>query len=318
MSDYLYSNYKDGTLDEQVKKLLTDLAKHESKPLREQKPDEVRKNSSILNWVQKGEICKVQEISIDGKNGVIPVRLYSPNGNGHFPVIIYFHGGGWVFGNLDEADHICNAFCNKVPALVVSVDYRLSPENKCPKAIEDGYDALLWVKKYIGDYNGDLNHVGVVGESAGANIAAVISQISRDKKGPKISFQLLICPVTDLSNFNTDSYNKFGNGIWLSKQNMEYYADQYLLNRKQATDQYVSPLLTNNLKELPPAYIITAEFDILRDDGEKYAKRLSEAGNTVTYKQYDGMIHAFILLNKIINKANEAIADCISILRDKL
>ncbi len=246
------------------------------------------------------------------------MRIYSPDGNGRFPVIIYFHGGGWVFGNLDEADHICSAFCNKVPAIVVSVDYRLSPENKCPKAIEDGYDALLWVKNNIEKYNGNLNHIGVVGESAGANIAAIITQISRDKKGPNISFQLLICPVTDLSNFNTDSYNKFGNGIWLSKQNMEYYADQYLRNREQAADQYISPLLTQNLKNLPPAHIITAEFDILRDDGEKYAKRLSEAGNAVTYKQYKGMIHAFILLNKVINKANDAIADCTSILKNKL
>jgi len=319
MSDYLYSNYKDGILDEQIKYFLADLAKYESKPLTQQEPDEVRKNSSIINWIKKEETkCEVHNISITGKNGMIPMRIYSPDGNGRLPAIIYFHGGGWVFGNLDEADHICSAFCNKVPAIVVSVDYRLSPENKCPKAIEDGYDALLWVKNNIEKYNGDLNHIGVVGESAGANIAAILSQISRDKKGPNISFQLLICPVTDLSNFNTDSYNKFGSGIWLSKQNMEYYADQYLRNREQATDQYISPLLTQNLKNLPPAHIITAEFDILRDDGEKYAKRLSEAGNAITYKQYKGMIHAFILLNKVINKANDAIADCISILKNKL
>jgi acetyl esterase len=319
MSDYLYSSYKDVILDEQIKNFLTDLAKHESKPLSKQKPDEVRKNSSIVNWVQKEKgICKIQNISINGKNGTIPIRIYSPNGNGPFPVIIYFHGGGWVFGTLDEADHICSAFCNKVPAIVVSVDYRLSPENKCPKAIEDGYDVLLWVKMKIEKYGGDINHIGVAGESAGANIATIISHISRDKKGAKISFQLLICPVTDLSNFNTDSYIKFGNGIWLSKQNMEYYADQYLQNRKQATNQYISPLLTRNLKELPPSHIITAEFDILRDDGERYAKRLSEAGNAVTYKQYKGMIHAFILLNKVIDKANDAIADCVSILKDKL
>jgi acetyl esterase len=319
MSDYLYSNYKDGILDEQIKNFLSKLAKHESKPLSEQKLDEVRKNSSILNWAQKEKVIgEVHNISITGKNGIIPVRIYSPSGNGPFPVILYFHGGGWVFGNLDEADHICSAFCNKVPATVVSVNYRLSPENKCPKAIEDGYDALLWVKYNIEEYNGDTNHIGVAGESAGANIATVISQISRDKKGPIITFQLLICPVTDLSNFDNDSYSKFGAGIWLSKQNMEYYADQYLQNREQAKDQYISPLLTKYLKDLPPAHIITAEFDILRDDGEKYAKRLSDAGNAVTYKQYDGMIHAFILLNKTINKANDAIADCISILKDKL
>jgi acetyl esterase len=318
MSDYLYSNYKDGILDEQIRNFLIEIAKHESKPLSKQKPDEVRKNSSIKKWARRDEICEVQNILINGKNGIVPIRIYSPDSNGPLPVIIYFHGGGWVFGNLDEADHICSAFCSRVPAIVVSVDYRLSPENKCPKAIEDGYDALLWVKNKIEKYNGDINHIGVVGESAGANIATIISQMSRDINGPNISFQLLICPVTDLSNLNTGSYNKFGNGIWLSKQNMEYYIDQYLQNRKQATDQYISPLLTRDLKKLPPSHIITAEFDILRDDGKRYAKRLSEAGNTVTYKQYKGMIHAFILLNKVINKANDAIADCISILKDKI
>jgi len=319
MSDFLYVNYKEGKLDEQVKLFIMDLAKNESVPLSLQKPDEVRKNSSILNWIlKKEEAFKIQNISIIGKNGTIPLRIYSPKGNGPFPVIIYFHGGGWVFGTLDEADHICNAFSNEIPAIVVSVDYRLSPEYKCPIAIEDGYDALLWTEKTIRNHKGNANHIAVVGESAGANIATVISQISRDKKGPKIAYQLLICPVTNLTSFDSDSYTKFGNGIWLSKKNMEYYTDQYLRNRIQAEDPYISPLLTYSLKNLPPAHIITAEFDVLRDDGEEYAKRLSEAGNVVTHKRYSGMIHSFIILNKVINRANDAIDDCISLLQTNL
>jgi acetyl esterase len=319
MSDALYQNYKDGKLDEQVRSFLIELSKNESTPLQLQKPEEIRRNSSIINWVQeRGKAFRVDNISIAGKGSNIPIRIYSPRGKGPYPVLVYFHGGGWVFGTLDEADHICNAFSNEIPAIVVSVDYRLSPEYKCPIAIEDGYDALLWTEKTIRNHKGNANYIAVVGESAGANIATVISQISRDKKGPKIAYQLLICPVTNLTSFDSDSYTKFGNGIWLSKKNMEYYTDQYLQNRIQAGDPYISPLLTYNLKNLPSAHIITAEFDVLRDDGEEYAKRLSEAGNVVTHKRYSGMIHSFIILNKVINRANDAIDDCISLLQTNL
>jgi len=319
MSDALYQNYKDGKLDEQVRSFLIELSKNESTPLRLQKPEEIRRNSSIINWVQeRGKAFRVDNISIAGKGSNIPIRIYSPRGRGPYPVLVYFHGGGWVFGTLDEADHICNSFSTEIPAIVVSVDYRLSPENKYPCALEDAYASVLWIEKEIAQYNGNSNLIGIAGESAGANLATVVSQMARDRNGPKICYQLLICPVVDLLHLNTKSYKQFGSGCWLSKMNIEYYYDQYLQSREQAKDHYVSPLLSDSLKDLPQTHIITAEFDVLRDEGEAYAKRLLEEGNIVTYKRYNGMIHSFIVLNKVINKANDAIDDCISLLQTNL
>jgi len=152
----------------------------------------------------------------------------------------------------------------------------------------------------------------------GANLATVVSQMARDMNGPKICYQLLICPVTDLLYLDTETYRQFGNGSWLSKVNIEYYYEQYLQTKEQAKDRYVSPLLADNLKNLPPAHIITSEFDVLRDEGEAYAKRLMEEGNRVSNKRYNGMIHSFILLNKVFNKANDALDDCITLLRANL
>ena len=319
MDDFLYENYKDGKLDEQVRSLLSELSKTESIPMRLQKPEEVRANSSIINWMkERGKPFKVDNITIPGKESNIPIRIYSPSGKGPFPVLVYFHGGGWVFGSLDEADHICSSFSNEIPAIVVSVDYRLSPENKFPCAIEDAYASILWIEKEISKYNGDPNIIGVAGESAGANIATVVCQMLRDVNGPQICYQLLICPWVDLVHFDTNSYRLFGEGIWLSKTSIEYYRDQYLQNVEQAKEYHVSPLVADNLQNLPPAHIITAEFDVLRDEGEAYAKGLLEAGNNITYKRYGGMIHSFIVLNKVIDKANEAIDDCISMLKKNL
>ena len=319
MSDFLYQKYKGGKLGEQVRSFLSELSKNESTPMRLQTPEEVRANSSIINWMQeRGKAYKVDNITIPGKESDIPIRIYSPKGKGPYPVLVYFHGGGWVFGSLDEADHICSSFSNETPAIVVSVDYRLSPENKYPCAIEDAYASILWIEKEIAKYNGDPKLIVLAGESAGANIATVVCQMIRDIGGPQICYQLLICPWVDLVNFDTDSYKLFGEGIWLSKSSIEYYRDQYIQSGEQAKEYYVSPLLSDNLRDLPPAHIITAEFDVLRDEGEAYAKRLLEAGDSVTFKQYDGMIHSFIVLNKVIDKANEAIDDCISMLKKNL
>lgn len=319
MRDALYQGYKDGKLDEEVRNFLNELSNNESTPLRLLKPEEVRSNNSIADWVQERvKANRVENISISGKDSNIPIRIYSPRGKGPFPVIVYFHGGGWVFGSLDDANHICSSFSVEIPSVVVSVDYRLSPENKYPCALEDAYASVLWVEKEIARYNGNPNRIAVAGESAGANLAAVVSQMARDMNGPKIRYQLLICPVTDLLHLDTESFRQFGNSVWLSKMNIEYYYEQYLQSREQAKDRYVSPLLADNLKNLPPAHIITSEFDVLRDEGEAYAKRLMEEGNRVSNKRYNGMIHSFILLNKVFNKANDALDDCITLLRANL
>lgn len=315
----LYENYKDGKLDEQVKSFLTKLSRHESTPLKLMTPGQVRRSSSIRAWIRKrGRLPRIDNLSIPGKDCDIPIRIYTPEGEGPHPVLVYFHGGGYVFGSLDEADHICGAFSNEVPAVVVSVDYRLSPENKYPCALEDAYAAVLWTAREIAKYGGNPDIIGVAGESAGANAATVVCQMLRDRNGPRICFQLLLCPTTDMLNMDTESYGFFGDGVWLSKANIEYYYGQYLQNREQAKESYVSPLLSPNLENLPPAHIVTAEFDILRDEGKAYAKRLEDAGNRVTHKRYDGMIHSFFVLNRVFGKADEAIDDFISVLRANL
>lgn len=220
-----------------------------------------------------------------------------------------------MFGSLGEADSICHSLSAETPAIVVSVDYRLSPEHKYPAALEDAYASVSWAAANIDRYNGDPARIGVAGESAGANMAAVVCQMARDLNGPPIRYQMLLCPCTDLLHLDTESYRLFGDGIWLCKANIEYYYDQYLKSREQAKEPYVSPLLAENLKNLPPAHVVTAEFDILRDEGEAYARRLREEGNRVTHKRYSGMIHSFFVLNGVFDQANEAIDECIALIR---
>ena len=319
MIDLFYNSYKDGKLDEQVSGFLYELSNNDSISMWLQTPEEVRKNNDVTDWVLKRDRpFKVNTILIPVDGSCIRLRIYTPKGNGPFPVLAYFHGGGWVFGTLDEADHICSYFSNEIPAVVVSIDYRLSPEYKYPRAIEDVYAAILWIENEIATYNGNPKYIGVAGESAGANMATVVCQMLRDRKGPKICYQLLICPWVDLLHTDTKSYQLFGDGIWLSKSGIEYYRNQYLGSVEESKDPYVSPILSEDLANLPPAHIITAEFDVLRDEGETYAQKLLEAGNRVTLKQYKGMIHSFIILNRRIDKANEAIDDCISILKDAI
>jgi acetyl esterase len=314
-----FQNYKDGKLDPQVDSFLDELARTPSTPARLLTPAEVRKNSNIMCWVQeRANASTIHNITIPGNGAPIPLRIYLPDGPGPFPVLIYFHGGGWVFGSLDEADHVCDRFACEIPAVVVSVDYRLSPENKFPCAIDDAYSSVLFVKREIAKYKGNPDIIAVAGESAGANMATVVCQMLRDRKGPRVCYQLLLCPVTDMVHLDTRSYTLFGSGAWLSKAGIDYYYGQYLQTAEDAKNGYASPLLADRLTGLPPAHIVTAEFDVLRDEGESYAKRLRGEGVDATYKMYCGMIHSFFVLTKVIQMANDAIGEWVSLLRERL
>lgn len=320
LNEPLYPKYHNGKLNVQVRNFLYELSKGESTPLRSQTIVQVREGNSVSGLIrERDKAFVVYNVSIPGKDGfMIPLRIYVPKGEGPFPVLVYLHGGGWVFGTLDEADHLCHHFAAQIPAVVVSVDYRLSPEYKYPCALEDVYTALVWINQGIAGYKGKPNVIAVAGESAGANLATVATQMARDWNGPSICFQLLLCPCVDLVHLNTQSYQLFGEGRWLSKLNIEYYYEQYLENKNQAGEAYVSPLLAENLKNLPSAHVITAEFDILRDEGEAYVSRLREAGNVVTHRRYDGMIHSFFVLNKVFDMANAAMDEWVDLLRRNL
>jgi acetyl esterase len=319
---YRYAAYPDGELDPEVAAFLDGLASEAqvgASPLASLNPGELREANSILGWARLTDQGAVTtDLLIPGPGGDLPLRLYSPPGPGPFPVLVYFHGGGWVFGSLREADHVCAALCLRAGVMVVSVGYRLAPENPFPAALLDALAALKWVGEGITAYGGNLAFLGVAGESAGANLATVAARILRDGGGPHIHWQLLLCPWTKLSAFDSGSCAAFGDGPWLPLRNLALYRDAYLGSAHLAADPRVSPLLADDLEGLPPAHVVTAEFDVLRDEGEAYADRLAAAGVAVTRTRYRGMIHSFMVLNGLFAQAEEALDDCAEALGKRL
>ncbi|WP_367128052.1 alpha/beta hydrolase fold domain-containing protein [Saccharothrix sp. HUAS TT1] len=240
-------------------------------------------------------VAAVVDRTIPGPGGPLPVRVYTPSGSGPFPVLVWFHGGGWVIGSLDENDAACRALCNAVGAVVVSVGYRLAPEHRYPAAAEDAYAAVRWVAGHGDEIGADGSRLAVGGESAGGNLAAVVCLMSRDHDGPPIAFQLLAAPVIAPPG-DRQSYLDFGVGHFLSRESMEWFFEQYPRSPEDLTDPYLAPLEAEHLGGLPPALVMTAEFDPLRDEGEEYAHRLLDDGVPVTLVRYPGQIHGFFAL----------------------
>lgn len=238
-------------------------------------------------------VAHVEDQLIPGPEAEIPVRIYTPSGDGPFPVLLFFHGGGWVLGNLESADFLCRAVTNAAACLVVSVNYRHAPEHKFPAAADDAYAATVWVAEHAASFNGDPARLAVAGVSAGGNLAAVTCLRAKEQGNPPICYQLLIVPATNFS-FDTPSHQENATGYGLTRDNMEWFRDHYLNSPEDEKHPYASPLLAEDLTGLPPAFIVTAEFDPLRDEGEAYAERLRQAGVPVTYTCYKGMIHTFL------------------------
>jgi acetyl esterase len=256
----------------------------------------------------------IENLRIPGPLGEIPIRVYTPDAPAPRPAMVYFHGGGWVLCDLDTHEVVCSAIAHRAGAVVVSVDYRLAPEHKFPAAVTDAYAATTWVSANAARLGIDPARISVGGDSAGGNLAAAVSLKSRNENGPAIALQALVYPVTDLSSTSTVSYLEFAEGYQLSKSMMEWFRDQYLPDSGAARDPYASPLLAPDLRGLPPAVILTAECDPLRDEGEAYGKRLAEAGVPVTCTRYAGMIHPFFSLSGAIPRALDAfqqVADAI-------
>ncbi len=248
----------------------------------------------------------IRDLRIPGPGGDIPIRVYTPEGSGPFPGLVYFHGGGWVLCDLDTHETVCRALARRAPAVVVAVDYRLAPEHKFPAAVEDAMAATQWVAANAATLGIDPDRIAVGGDSAGGNLSAVVSLKSR-RSGPKISLQALIYPVTDLSSFGTGSYREFAEGYHLTASEMAWFRGEYLGNPGQACDPDASPLLAPDLSGAPPALVITAECDVLRDEGEAYAERLHQARVPVTLTRYPGMIHPFFSMPGAIRDARKAI-----------
>lgn len=275
-------------------------------------PAEMRAADEDLNKLLGGEQTPVNRVinqDIPGLAGPIPVRIYVPENSGPLPVVLYFHGGGWVNGSLNTHDNISRKIARDGKVIVVAVDYRRAPEHPFPAPVQDCYAALQWASLHAADFGGDGTLLGVAGDSAGGNLAAVITLMARDRKGPKISAQVLLYPATNIATMNTESHKNFAAGYLLTRAGLERFSDFYAPNLEDRTKSEVSPLLAENLSGLPSALVITAEFDPLRDEGEAYADRLKKAGVKTTAKRYPGVVHGFIAAQRILPQAELAIAE---------
>jgi acetyl esterase len=245
-------------------------------------------------------VADVRDRTIPGPGGPIPVRIYTPSDAAPRGALVYFHGSGFVIYDLDSHDSECRAMCNRAGITVVSVDYRLAPEHKFPAAVEDSFAALEWTAANAAELGVDPARIAVGGDSAGGNLAAVVAQIARDRGGPRIAFQLLVYPVTD-ARLAHPSMDENAEGYGLSRAQMAWFIEQYVRGEADKLDSRCSPLLAKSLADLPPALVITAEYDVLRDEGEAYARRLIGAGVRTALTRYTGMIHGAFQMHGLVD-----------------
>jgi acetyl esterase len=256
------------------------------------------------------EIGSVRNVVAETSPGAIPLRVYRPAGvpaTTPLPAYVYFHGGGWVIGDLETHDVLCRQLTAASGASVISVDYRMAPEHKFPAAVDDAWAATRWVVAHAGELGLDGSRLAVGGDSAGGNLAAVLALMARDAGAPAIKLQVLIYPVTDVMR-ETRSYDDFAEGYMLTRDSMRWFIAHYLKSKDDARDWRVSPLRAPSLAGLPPALIVTAGNDPLRDEGEMYGGRLRDAGVMVDYVCYGGMIHGFVGMGKLIDTAQRAVS----------
>lgn len=298
-------------LDPQVRVLLEQIKKFQTQPLSSLEPAVARQSMQLLaNFTKPAEsVASVKDITIPGPNGTIPMRIYTPFGTGPFPLFIFFHGGGWVLGDLDTYDDLCHQLTNKAAAIVISVAYRLAPEHKFPAAPQDCYAATQWIAEHASEYNGDPTRIAIGGDSAGGNLTAVVTQMARAQQGPHLIFQLLIYPATDMTAA-TASLSENAEGYFLTRDDLHWFTHHYLRTEADKHDPLASPYLAADLHGLPPALIITCEYDPLRDEGELYGQRLQEAGVPVIIHRYPGMIHGFVSLSSFLQQGHNAIQEC--------
>ena len=253
------------------------------------------------------EVDSVIDLGIPGPAGEIILRIYRPFGTTKkSPALIYFHGGGWVVGGLDSHDGICRWLCARSGCVLISTDYRMAPEHKFPAAVEDCLATTEWVVSNAAELGIDGTRVAVGGDSAGGNLAAVVSQLAHQSGGPEIAYQLLIYPATDMT-MSEPSHQELAQGYRLTKPLMEWFINHYLNNDSERTDPKASPMLNEISNGLPPALVITAGFDPLRDEGIIYADKLAAAGVETTHICYDGMIHGFFGMGGWLDKSRDAL-----------
>ena len=313
------STIKARELDPGCKKILDELAKFGKAELCNENIQAARQGMKLLTKVSR--LCSVFSVCDDlvkTENGEVPVRIYRPSEQADLPVVVFCHGGGWVLCDLDTHDDVARQIATASNCVVVSVDYRLSPEHKFPAAVDDVYQVLGWVHVNANALAVDRNRIALIGDSAGGNLAAVAALKSKDVKGPNIYFQCLLYPVIDLQHANTASYSEFEDKLNLRMSDMMFFKQAYLADHTLAAHPYVSPICHEDLSGLPESYIVSAGYDVLRDDAKNYAVKLIGYGNKVTYQEFSSLIHGFLGMTEKIPAAKKAMEEICQVIKNKL
>lgn len=306
-------------VDPEIQALLDFIASRGVPPHYELPPEEARENMLKGRPVFSGgevPLVRVEDLTIPGPAGPVPVRAYAAQAGGPLPVLLFFHGGGWVIGSIETHDEVCRRLAAESGCLVLSVDYRLAPEHRFPAAVEDCRAALEWVAAHGAEIGADPARMAVGGDSAGGNLAAVVAQGARDAGGPALAFQLLVYPVVD-ADFSRPSYTAHGAGYILTNPGMHWFWDHYLPAAAGRADPAASPLRAARLDGLPPALVQLAELDVLYDEGVAYAQALEAAGVPVSLRTYPGAIHGFFSM-PVTAAGRQALADAAQALRTAL
>jgi len=304
------------SLQPEIEALLARMAASGAPPLERQSVAEARRLHAAGAATLHGPpvpVAAVADRAIPGPAGDLRVRVYTPHGEPPVPIVVWLHGGGWVVGTVDTYDTICRALAAAVPAVVVAVDYRLAPEHRFPAAVEDSYAATLWASRNAAALGGSQRRLAVAGDSAGGNLAAVVALGARDRGGPAIGFQLLVYPITDAA-MDTASYREKADGYYLTAAGMRWYWDHYL-GGADGLRPDASPLRAAFVGGLPPALVVTAEHDPLRDEGEAYAARLRDAGVAAAVSRYPGMVHGFFRWRAVTATADACLQEAAAAVR---
>lgn len=295
-------------IDPQAQTVLNSMAEANLPPTNTLSPAQVRTNFRLRPIETGPELFKVGDHMVPGYSGFLTARIYVPKSADPLPIIVWFHGGGWVLGDLDATDGTARQLAVQGNCIVASIDYRLAPETKFPGPVEDCYAATRWISDHAGQFGGDRKRIGVGGASAGGNLAACVALMSRDRGAPSLVYQLLVYPVTGV-DFNTNSYVNNSEGYGLTRDTMIWYWDHYLRDDFDKSNPYAVPSAAGEFSSLPASFIIAAEFDPLCDDASSYAELLRHGGNSVKYSHYDGMIHGFFGMTANLDVAKKAVSD---------